>query len=287
MADDKKQNKKASDSKLDVVKTTVKVDIGASTKINPLHTTMVNPLHTAMVGSNESILGLNHALITGAEIIKNNSDIAGEAYKKLNSLIQPIDVGTNHLAVKIGTRAEDFMGGHSTMVNNIPIVTSRRSDSVFGLENNIVFPAFVPGRNLNEGVTKEEVEKLIEKKLPSKKDDGLKKEQVIEIFNEITENRNKKENENILIVNKNGLDFITKELLAGKERDWRCAKCGKPLEIFKGEEGIEKIKKYLVDFRNNISKKCANGHDNWFELKEDGINWIVKVIYEKEFRLKS
>jgi hypothetical protein len=220
---------------------------------------------------------------------KTSIDLALDSYKATMVSMKPsLDAGIYNAArtvLRVGETLDSVGRNSSLMVSGIPIIPSSHPDSVFGLENNVVFPGIFPSRK--ETLTIEEVEKLIEKKLPSKKDDGLKKEQVIEIFNEITENRNKQENENILIVNKNGLDFITKELLAGKERDWRCAKCGKPLEIFKGEEGIEKIKKYLVDFRNNIPKKCGNGHDNWFELKEDGINWVVKVIYGKEFRLKS
>ena len=247
MPDDEKQKKKADDSKLDVAKTPAKTSIDLA----------LDSYKAAIVSMKPS---LDAGIYNATRAVMRAGETLGET---LDS------VGRNS----------------SIMVSGIPVITSRHSDSVSGLENNVVFPGLFPSRK--ETLTIEEVEKLIEKKLPSKKDDGLKKEQVIEIFNEITENRNKQENENILIVNKNGLDFITKELLAGKERAWHCAKCGKPLEIFKGEEGVEKIKKYLVDFRNNIPKKCGNGHDNWFELKEDGINWVVKVIYLKEFRLKS
>ena len=94
-------------------------------------------------------------------------------------------------------------------------------------------------------------------------------------------------NEKILAVNKNGLDFIIKELLNGGERDWRCGKCGNQLEVFKGQEGTEEIKNCLLSFQNNIPKKCKNGHQNWFEIKEDGIIWQVKVAFEKEFKHKK
>jgi hypothetical protein len=149
----------------------------------------------------------------------------------------------------------------------------------------------VPGQNLdlsflhnNDSLSTEEIERIVEEKISSKKDDVIKRKEIVSVVRESLEVINKQKDESLLAVDKKALDIICKELLGGKTRDWRCAKCGRPLEIFSGEEGFKKMKDYLSKFRNNIYKKCSNGHENWFELKEDGINWIVKVIYGREFR---
>lgn len=144
----------------------------------------------------------------------------------------------------------------------------------------------MPG-SFDPSLTKKEIEEIVDKRLPAKKGDDLKRDDVINLIKEIRENETNQENEKILAVNKSGVDSITKELLNGGRRDWRCARCGDKLEMFDGQEGIEKIKTCLLSFQNDIPKTCKNGHPNWFEIKEDGIVWQVKVTFERDFKGKK
>jgi|SRR3989344_1955416 len=174
----------------------------------------------------------------------------------------------------------------------------RDARSAVVLGNEVAFPSFSPVGaiadletgisglglygNRNENLTREEIENLIKKH--SSKDESISKEQALKMFKEYEESKNNQEQENFLKAYEKGLNIISKELLKGKYRKWYCGMCPKFIDEFKGEEGIKKINKYLVEFRNNLLKKCGNGHENWFEIKEDGVVWLVKVIFEKNFK---
>ena len=85
-----------------------------------------------------------------------------------------------------------------------------------------------------------------------------------------------------------GLIVIAKKMANGGKELWFCKKCRKAfIEDFSGEEGFERIKKYLADFRKGKFKPCpvyGKNHLNWFEIKEDGIVWAVKTSFDSEFR---
>lgn len=134
-------------------------------------------------------------------------------------------------------------------------------------------------------LTEQEITDLIEKKIP--RIEVRKKEDIISLIKEVTEATQKQEQDTLDQVTQRGLTLITKNLLDGKVLKWFCV-CGEELDAFSGEKDIEKIKKYLVSFKNNLPRSCPRkGEKNWFEIKEDGLVFMAGILFEKVFRPKK
>lgn len=148
-----------------------------------------------------------------------------------------------------------------------------------------VFPSYgATGPTGPKQLTPEEVEKIIERKMSSNKSKELTMEDVKNAWKELNETTKKQEE--VIIIK--SLDVVSKKLLENKGmEDWRCKRCGAPLDIFEGEDGLTKIKQYIMSFRNNILKGCKNGHQNFFEIREDGIIWSVITSFDNNFQSKK
>lgn len=153
--------------------------------------------------------------------------------------------------------------------------------------NGITFPTADAANLSRSTLTPEEIGELIRKNFSEQKKNSLSKEQAVELYKEIAENEAKKKEETLSADTENALTFFKKELLAGKEFAWHCAICKERLDIFTGEEGIEKMYSFLTKFRNNVFKPCSrHGHQNWFEIKADGFVLMAKNDYKKVFKEK-
>ncbi len=165
--------------------------------------------------------------------------------------------------------------------NFLPRSNNILSNNSFDFSNNTLFDP----QKYSNPLTQEEVEAMIDKKIPNK-EEKLSTQELSKMIKEIMESENIQKNESLSLVNKRALEIILNELSTG-EIGWYCGKCRAPLKNFTNKESIEDIKKYLIDFNNNILKKCKNGHQNWFELRDDGIVFATKTTYSKIFDKKK
>ncbi len=143
--------------------------------------------------------------------------------------------------------------------------------------------------------TEKEIEEL-RKEISSLQKNSMTPEQQIEKLMELMGKkeieRKKQQEESISLSEKMGLEIIQKKLINGAIEDWRCKKCGgggTSIEIFKGIEGTERIKKYLKDFKEGKLAPCdkyPNDHFNWFEINENGMTFGVRVTFNSVFRPK-
>jgi hypothetical protein len=217
-------------------------------------------------------------------LLRVSNDIAGEAYKKATISINPsiVDAGIGRAIVRPAAQTEiSFMGEYLKTANgiSIPITTGRHSGSVFDLENN-----FVTTRLTESPITREEIEKLIDKKT-SKKDGDVKREEIPEIVIEVMKKQNEQKEENVNAAEKQSFAIMSKNFLEGKVFIWRC-RCGEILDEFKQEEDIERVKFYLSEFKKGNLKRCGKkGYGNWFELRGGEFICSESALLDKEFKV--
>lgn len=85
---------------------------------------------------------------------------------------------------------------------------------------------------------------------------------------------------------KSGMKIIKEKIKNGGYEKWICPKCGATIEKL---DNIKIINKYLKEFKKGKLKECPSSgfgknHLNWFEVREDGMVWSIKTVYESEFR---
>jgi len=134
-----------------------------------------------------------------------------------------------------------------------------------------------------EKFDKKEAEKLIKEIIESQNKDRLTPGEIRALIDErVMPIEDRQE------VSKIGLRIIRQKLAMGGREVWRCPKCREVIEIFEGIEAFEKIKKYVENFSIGKLKACpkTSKHLNWFDIKDDGMVWAIKTLYDCEFRIK-